>query len=141
MSVKTFDPKGLIVTFGGIPITGFMDGEAIVVSRDEDSFTKSSGLDGEVVRVKNLGRMGNVKIVLQQTSDSNNVLSAASLADEATNSGIAPFLIKDMNGTTLCFAAHAWVKKPADTGFEKGAVSGREWVLDTGAIDMFVGGN
>lgn len=141
MAVKTFDPKGLVVTYGGVVLTGFMDGEAIKVMRDNDSFVKSTGLDGETTRVRQVDRAGSVTLTFQQTADANNVLSAAAIADEATNSGIAPFLIKDLNGTTLLFAAHAWVKKPADATFEKGAVSGREWTLDTGAIDMLVGGN
>jgi len=140
MAVKTFDPKQVIVNIGLQQIGGFADGEFINVSRDEDSFTKVSGADGEVSRSKSNNKMGELTLTLLQTSSSNDILSGFMLADELGNSGIFSVFIKDALGLSTIFAAEGWIKKAPDTTFDK-ELGNREWVIDLANFDVFVGGN
>lgn len=140
MAVKTYDPKKVAILVGGVPITGFAKGTFVKVTRDEDTFTKYVGADNTTTRGKTNNTGGMIEITLAQSSPSNDVLSALHIADELSNSGVVPVLVKDTNGTTLHEAAAAWVKKPADwTGAKD--VSETSWGLDCADLTMFNGGS
>ena len=124
----------------GHTLGGFADGTFISAERDEDAYTKVSGACGFTSRVRNRNTAGSVTFTLQQTSASNDFMSESALADEAANAGSGPLLIKDLNGRTLISSADAWIRKMPTTQFAK-ELTNREWVLDTGALPMFVGGN
>lgn len=140
MSVRTYDPKEVVVLVGGIPIGGFADGTAIAVSRSNDAYSKVSGTDGITSRAKSNDKSGEIAITLSQTSPSNDVLSGIALADELSNNGVVPVSITDLSGRTILLSAFAWIRKPADTEFAK-EISNREWMLDAADLNMFVGGN
>lgn len=139
--VKTYDPRKMIISFGGIPITGFADGTFIQVTTNTDSFTKKIGADGEVGRSRGNDDTSEVTITLIQTSQSNTYLSGIHAADKLTNSGAFPLLITDLLGKTLFFWDSAWIKKLPD--FEAGKeISDRAWVFDTGQpVTALIGGD
>lgn len=139
MALKTYDPKLVILTVGGVPISGFADGTFISAMRSNDSFTKVSGADGIVTRAKSNDKSGEITITLQQSSPSNDVLNGFAQLDERANAGIVPVTIKELNGTTLLFGAEAWVRKPADTEYGK-EVSNREWTIDVAELEYNIGG-
>jgi hypothetical protein len=136
----TFDPKMGVLTFKGKIITGFADGTFFTVERTEDTFTETTGADGETTRVKSNNRSGRAKITLKQSSSSNDHLSVCAALDEGANAGVGEFQYKDVLGTTLVFAAQAYVKKPANVESAKTATD-REWNLFLVDVKMFVGGN
>lgn len=138
--VKTYDPKAVAVIFGGKIITGFGDGTFVVVERNEQTFNLKVGVDGEGTRAKSNNKSGKITLTLMQSSSSNDDLSAFAAADELSNTGVAPCLIKDSNGTTVCAAATAWIQKPANVEDAK-EVGTRTWVIESDEVDMFVGGN
>lgn len=138
--VKTYDPKQVSLIFGGKIGHGFTDGTFITVERDEDTFSKKVGVDGEGTRAKSNNKGGKVTVTLHQSSSFNDDLSAIQAADELTNSGVLPLLIKDNSGRTVCAAGTAWIKKPANPEFGKD-VANRVWVIDTDEFDIFNGGN
>ncbi len=140
MSVKTYIPKKILVIVGGVPISGFAEDSMVKTVRDEDTFAKKVGVDGEVSRSQNHNRSGTVTITLMQTSPSNDVLSGFAALDELTGAGVVPVLIKDLSGTSTFFSSSCWVKKPPEGAYGK-EVGNREWVLDTVDIDIFNGGN
>jgi len=140
MPVHTFDPANVIVSIGGTPMSGFADGTFVIVSRDEDIFSKISGADGEVSRAKSNNRSGSLTLTLMQTSMSNDVLSAIAVLDEISNAGIVPVLVKEIGTSTILMAGEGWVKKMPDAAYSKN-VENREWVLDLATVNMFEGGN
>lgn len=140
MTTKTFDFRKVGVSFKGQLLTGFMDGTPISVTRDEDSFTKHIGADGEVSRAANANKGGSATLTLKQTSASNDILSNALAQDELTNLGTGVFSIIDASGRTQVMAPEAWIKKSADVTMGK-ETEGREWVIDLGKLTIFVGGN
>lgn len=137
--VRTYDPGLVFATWGNIPLVGIADGTFVKASRDEDAFTKKAGAAGEVVRVRNRNKMGQIEITLLQSSSFNDVFSAAAELDELTGLGIKPFFLKDASGTTLLQATNTWVKKLADGEFAKDATN-RVWVLDVAEFQMLIGG-
>jgi len=140
-AVKTYDPKQIIITFGGVPITGFADGTFLSVSPSGDRFTKIVGADGEVTRSKSNDFTNEVTITLKQSSLSNDYLTGILNADRLANSGKLPLQVKDMLGTTLYFWKEAWIKAPPDVEEAK-EMSDRAWVFDTGQSDIeYHGGN
>lgn len=138
--MKTYDPSQVQVIIGGNIMSGYADGTFISVERDENSFTKHVGTDGDVSRSKTSNKSGTMTLTLAQTSLSNDILSALHLADELSNNGVVPVMIKDNSGTTLLFAGESWIQKPANTEFSN-EITDREWIMDLAIVEMLVGGN
>ena len=140
VTVKTFDPKMVVITFGSIPISGYAEGTFVSVNRSGDAFAKRKGAGGDVERInKNQGDF-EVTVTLLQTTPTNKELSAVLAADQVTNAGVFPLTIKDLLGETLFFAPQAWIRK--DPEWEDGDdTNSRAWVFDTGIGSNLVGGN
>jgi len=138
--MKTYDPKKVIVIFGGHEITGFSEDSIVTVEPKGDGITSVSGCDGEVTRNMDPNEQYTVTLKLQQSSSSNNFLSSLHDYDRRTGRGIKPLLVKDLSGSLVFSTQHAWIiNKPS---VEKGKESGdNEWKLETGRADFVVGGN
>lgn len=131
--VKTYDPKLVLVTIGGVPITGFADGEYIKVTAHGDRYTKKVGSDGEVSRTRSNNDTHKITISLTQTSPSNSYLSQLLGLDRLANAGVRPIQITDLEGTTVLFWPEGWISKSPDIGFGK-ETGQRDWEFDTGQI-------
>lgn len=140
MALRTYDPKQVVISIGGVPISGYADGTFLLIDRDENAFTKVTGADGTSTRVKSNNRAGSMTLTLKQSSPSNDVLSGFATLDELSNAGVVPILIKDLSGNSLYFSATGWIQKFPSSEFGK-EISNREWVLDLVDVDMFVGSN
>jgi len=139
MSLKTYDPGLVIVTFKGIILGGFMSGTFVKAERSEDAYKLSAGSQGEVVRVRSRRRDGTVTVTLQGSSPTNDLLVAIAIADEAANSGVGALSVTDLNGGTLIASGAAWIRKLPD--YEAGDdLSGREWVIDCDQLVMNLAG-
>lgn len=137
--MKTFDINNVVATFLGNELSGFADGTAITIDRNEDTFTLVVGADGETARSRSNNRSGTISFTFLASSASNDILSAAAAADEATGQGVGPFFLKELNGGTTVVAPNAWVKKPASLEFAK-EIGSREWTLECDYLEVHVGG-
>lgn len=140
MAVRTFDPKSVIVTIGGVPMSGYADGTFLEITADTQQFTKIVGADGFTTRVKSNNYGGVMTLTLSQSSPSNDVLSGFLQLDRASNRGVVPILIKDMSGTTIIFAGTGWIQQFPDVIFGN-EINNRAWILDLAEIDVLIGGN
>jgi hypothetical protein len=138
--VYTYASDEVQIIVGGVPMSGLADGTFVSISRDEQAFTKVTGADGSTSRSKSANRAGSITITLKQTSPANDVLSGFMIADEQSNNGVVPVMVKDTGGRTLHYASAAWVQQMPDQDFAK-EINSREWVMDCARIDSFVGGN
>lgn len=137
---KTYDPSKVLITYNNFALSGFADGTFATVTRNEDMWTLSVGCDGEDTRSKSNNKSGTFEITLMQSSESNQILSDFMLADELSNSGSGPLLVKDASsGTTLYMAEQAWIKKAPDSEFGRESGS-RTWVFETGVVAVNIGG-
>jgi Protein of unknown function (DUF3277) len=138
--VLTYDPKNVSVIIDGQIATGFADGSFVKIGRTENMWNLKVGVDGEGTRAKSNNKSGFIEITLMQSSAFNDVLSGYAAADELSNTGAVPGLVRDNNGTTLATCLTGWVVKYPDTEFAK-EVTTRTWRIETDELDMFVGGN
>lgn len=136
---KTYDPAQVFITFKGMTLTGFMDGTFVTVERKEETWMPFVGVNGETARARNRNKSGTVKVMLMQTSSSNDFLSRQMIDDEATGLGTGPLQVKDGLGTTLAACTDAYLLKPANIEYGKEIV-GREWTFECPSLDMLVGG-
>lgn len=140
LSVRTYDPKQILVAFGATVISGFAEGTFIKVTRNGQAFEKQKGADGTVDRVNKNATDFTVTITLKQTSPLNAILSGLMAADQISNLGVLPLTIKDNNGTGLFEAPQAWIAKDPDAEFADG-LSSREWTFETGPGAFLQGSN
>lgn len=138
--LKTYDPKLVVLTVGGVPISGYADGTFISVERSNDMFTKVAGADGIVSRAKSNDKSGTITVTLAQTSSSNDILSAYAKQDELSNTGVKTVNCKDVSGRSTFFTATAWVRRLPGSEFGK-EITNREWVLDCDSLEILVGGH
>lgn len=140
MSVRTYDPKQTIISFGGALMQGFADGTFISIVDDEDRFSKVAGADGTISRAKSNNTAATVTLTLKRTSPSNDVLSSIARDDEVANRGVVPLMVKDLNGTSLFQADSAWIQaRPTEESSKE--VNDRQWTIATGPARRFIGGN
>jgi len=138
--VRTLDPAKVVISVGGVPISGYADGTFIRVERSSDMFSKVIGADGKTARAKSNDRSGTVILTLLQTSPSNDVLSGLAILDELQNSGVVPIGATDLSGATTIFSGTGWVRKMPD--WEAGKEIGNiEWTIDCADLEIFIGGN
>ena len=140
MSVRTYDPKAVIVTINGIPMSGYSDGTFVEIDRNEPTWNTVVGADGLVTRGKTNNFSGTMTLSLKQSSPSNDVLSSLMAIDEATNTGVFPILVKDLSGNSIYFSADCWINQYANSTFDK-AITDRQWTLTLAQADIFVGSN
>jgi len=139
MAVADYDPKRIVVSFKGRPLSGFADGTFVSISMAAEAFTKVSGADASVSRARTNDDTAEVSVTFLQTSDSNDFLSNVHNEDKRFGTGKGPLLIKDLFGTTLFFAPQAWVVQFPDMEYGK-EITEREWTFNTGQVEHFVGG-
>jgi hypothetical protein len=131
MSMKVYDADQVSIIVGGILIdSGFADGEFLRIEQEGDDFTDLVGTDGQVVRSKSNDRRATATVLLSQTSEGNQALSALSNLDRSTpnGAGIVPFLVRDRQGASIYTSEECWIMKPPDVSFDREATV-REWTI------------
>jgi Protein of unknown function (DUF3277) len=140
MTTKTLDPGQIVIAWGPHIVSGYADGSFVKASRDADAFSKSVGADGSAVRIRSRNKAGSVEITVQQTSATNDFFAAKALEDELLGTAVMPLIVKDLAGRTVVVAAESWIRKSPDVEESKD-MTDRTWILDTGDLELFAGGN
>ena len=136
---KNYDPKQVSLILGTHIAEGFADGTFINLERNRDAFTLTKGASGEGARAKSNDKSARCTLTVMQSSLTNDYLSGIATADETSNGGQIPFLLKDNNGSTVAEGTACWVvKKPAVEYSNE--ITNREWVLEIDNCDILVGG-
>lgn len=139
--VGTYDPKEVVMIWGGYTISGFAEGTFIKVTRTEKKlFEKKKGVDGSVERCNKNSLDFGIEFTLMQTAQSNDVLSAATILDQESNVGAPELIIRDNSGRSLFTAGAAWIAEDADMEFAI-TLTPRKWMMDTGPAAKHLGGN
>lgn len=140
MSMKTYNPAEVAVIVGEFAIEGFSDGSKVTIERSEDSWALQIGVDGEGTRSKSNNKSGTIKISLNQSSASNQVLSTLLNTDELNGGGLVPVMVKDSSGQSIYMAKQAFIVKFPSAEYGKEATT-REWMLKTDVLIVNEGGN
>jgi hypothetical protein len=129
--VSTYDPKKVIITLGGVPISGYADGSFVQVDPNSETWTKKVGADGEVVREFHNDNTHTFVITLLQTSLSNAYLRTVKNADKLTGLGMLPLNFTDLNTMEEHFWPEAWVTTDPPVGRAK-ETTDTQWTIHTG---------
>lgn len=139
-TTRSYDPGQVDLNVNGVDVSGYADGTFVKVERNVDQATLQVGADGESTLALSQNRSGRFTFTLQQSSPLNDIFSALAEALEARTGGFVPILMKDNNGTTIAAAKKGWTVKRPSTGFGK-EPENREWIFETGNLDLTVGGS
>jgi hypothetical protein len=138
--VKTYDAKLLSITFNGIIVNDFADGDFVTIAGMADNFEFVQGADGSENR-NNKNMLGaDVTITVSQTSTTNDLFSLAHTADKLSNTGKGALLIKDLNGTSILSSGQAYIMGYADSNFGN-ALGTRAWNFRAPNAFVNVGSN
>lgn len=142
MATKNYSAKKVSFTFGPVIAAGFAKGDQIRIANNSESFNLVVGNDGLGTRYDLGDGSARITLLLLQSSDVNDALSAILNADvkAGNGSGIAPLTIRDQNGRAAYFAEEAWIvgHPQANFALEPGP---REWVFECTELERFDGGN
>jgi hypothetical protein len=130
------------VSFAGVPIDGWSDGDVLTLTREADVFGSVVGVGGSVARYKTNDNRATITISLLSTSPVNAALSAIFTADlyAPGGAGIGAFTIIDLNGTSLYTAGNCWISRPPDPSWSNEPRE-RVWTFQCATIRDFSGGN
>jgi hypothetical protein len=135
MATYTYQPDKVVVSFGGIPITGYAPDTFVSAARNNDTWSINVGSGSDATRTKSGDKSGRVEVTLLAESASNAELEAQRALDELTGTGLRPLFVKDLSGGDTITAGTAWVVKPPDQ--EKGNTgSNRVWIFETGDLEI-----
>ena len=138
-TLKTYSPDKIIITVGPHVVSGVGPDTFLTIEAMTDGVTSEAGAYGDVARAMSLDTRHEITITLQQTSDSNTVLSGLYQADRVSSGGgVFPVLVTDLRGQTL-FGGQGWVRKQATSTFAAG-LEAKEWVIEAMG-DYIAGGN
>lgn len=142
MTLRIYDANRVQVSFAGIPVQGFSDGEFLTINKASDAFTSVVGTDGEVARSKTNDRRATIEIKLLQTSLTNDLFAAVHKTDLESNggAGVGSLLVTDLNGRSLYAAGNCWISRAPDVAYGREAGE-RVWTLECDELQEFTGGN
>jgi len=128
-----YDPKKVLFSALGIPITGYAPGTFITAEHNEDMFTLEVGPTGTATRGQSNNESGRITCTIQARSPVNALLSAAADIDRATGDGMGPLFIKDIFESSILVSCElGWiVKKPAIGFGDAAAPEARVWIFET----------
>lgn len=143
MATKTWDPSQVVVTIGGLLVSGYAPDAFVECTYNDNAFHTVAGCEGEVTRTLNLNRSGTIHLTLLQTSDSNNMLDGFSKKDRlggrfntGAGAGCFDIQVKDLTGGWLASGAKAWIEKPASFRASASGVGTVEWVIAVQQLDL-----
>lgn len=126
--VRTYNPKKVTCSLGTHIVSGFGEDSFITIDPAGDGTSYVVGADGEIVRSIDPSSLYVIKLVVQQTSDTNQYLKRMLDADRQDGTGIFSVNINDLLGNEKFVAETAWVTKEAS--FVRGkAQNNREWEI------------
>ena len=131
MALPVYSSRDVLVSWSGVPITGFTPDSFINFSRNVDLTDEEVGASGELSTSINPDRTGNGKISLQQQSPSNLLLSGILNAQDAGGAlVIGNLTITDPSGSTLALLSGAYLKVAPEISLGSTATgSSRDWTF------------
>lgn len=141
MAIANYCPDNVNVLLAGfIPLTGFVDGTFVQISKDAMPFQSVRTADGVVSRLYSNDQTYTISLTLHSASKGNDALTKLWQIDEITQRGKFPLLVKDSSGSDLFFSTTTWVEQVPAISKSTG-IEGRTWVLRSSQAVINVGGN
>lgn len=124
-------------------VSGFAEDSFVNIERAKDTYDHYTGVDNTATRIYSANTSGKVTLGLQQSSASNDVLTALYNYDKqyrGTSKGLFSITVKDGSGRSIMFAQEAYVGIVPNQQFGSG-MNTREWVINCTQMGDTIGGN
>lgn len=123
-------------------ITGFSEDSIVAIERNAETFSMYRGADDTKTRIYNSDTSATITIPLQQTSNSNDILTYLYEYDRArlNADGLFSIQIKDLTGRSSYYSDEAYIGNVPSSSFSN-SMELREWVIHAASLDTFIGGN
>lgn len=141
MTVKFWDPDQFDMIVGPFVISGYAEGSGIEWEEEGERFVTVKGLDGLITRSKVMAKLATFTVHIQNTSESNDVLTGLHITDveAAGGAGVVPVTLRDKNGATVIAALTGWVM-----GFPKVTMADKAqdtpWKIQIADYKAFISG-
>lgn len=136
-----YNPGDIQQTLGGLPISGFGEGQFVSVKFDKPAAVVEQGADGYVaILSKPAGRVATATIRVAQTSLANNILNAALLAQQAGGGFfLPPYQALNSRSGEVCLMPQAVILDTPELVYSDG-LEMREWMI-SGRCELIFGGS
>jgi len=134
--LRPYAPADVVVSWNGIPITGFAEGTFVTMKRSTESKKKSVGSQGDVCITMSADKSGEVELTLMQTSPANSLLAAALHAEELLKvPTVGVLMVSDPSGSILALSKNAFLMSfpSSDVGDD---ASDRTWMFGCENLDF-----
>lgn len=121
-------------------VGGFSEDAIITIDRNADTFTLYTGADDTNTRIYNANTAGTMTLALQQTSASNDILTALYLQDRDSRNGLFSIQVKDNSGRSNYFAEEAYIGVVPNASYSN-SMQTRDWVIHAPRMESIQGGN
>jgi hypothetical protein len=142
-NLKKWNLRNLSIQYGLLTFNGnFGASGALTWAPNEDDYKLLMSADGVGTRCQTNNMSGKFTLKLAQSNEDNALLSAQRLVDllSSNGAGVAPFIVKDREGSTLITAESAWCMRCPDAEFQQ-EITERGWTIETDNAIVVIGGN
>ena len=147
-SLATFAPNDVTIVLSqassGIThiVSGFSEDSIVSIERNSDTFELYTGADDTNTRIYKANTSATLTIPLQQTSNSNDILSTLYINDKNTrdSSGLFTITVKDNSGRSTYFSEEAYISVVPSSEFGNSMMT-RDWVIQAVRLEQYIGGN
>lgn len=144
--LSTYSPQDVTVVISqgaaSHVVSGMAEDGFISIERNSETFEMYTGADDTNTRIYKPNTSCTVTISLQQTSNSNDVLSTLYELDRASRntSGLFAITVKDNSGRSVFSAPQAYIATVPNAEFGI-SMNTRDWVIHCPRPDYYLGGN
>ena len=135
-----YNPKRITCSLMSIKGEAYMDGTFIEIEYEEDAVTTHNGSQGEMTAVLNPNKHAKATLTFVQGSPTNDAFSKKVPDASKDFFPNGPFLMKDLNGTTVVKSQNAFIQKMSKIEFGKN-VTGRQWIIILPDAEITAGGD
>lgn len=148
ISVGSYAPKELTIVIShrgtntNWSLTGYGPDTNISIERPDPTWELNTGTHGDLERIHRMDKTVRATVTLQQTSESNDLLTGIMNYDERDlrSGGLFTCTIADKSGRTAIHSTYAFVIQPTTYEFGQ-AASTRDWQIIMPYADQHIGGN
>lgn len=121
-------------------VAGYSEDSIVSVERNSETFSMYKGADDSATRIYNADTGLMITLSLQQTAESNDILTALYKNDKQSRDALFSILVKDNSGRSYFFAEEAYIAVLPNAQYSN-SMQIREWVIHAPNSEMTIGGN
>ena len=128
MSLKTYDSKVIVITFGPLILSGYAEDSIATLTPESEIFTAKVGVDGQTTRSRSNNDNYKCTVRLMQTSDAHSKIQALTLRNTILSNLTWPFKLISPTTGEVFESGNAYLERNPDAEFGR-EVGEREYTF------------